>query len=160
MKLIPETLEAISELDAYHDDASLLDLLQRAADDAQNIAPDLAGISVAYTSREGMTFTLVATDEEIAALDGVQYLASGPCVNAAVDGHGIATTCEDLFSEARWRAVGRAGAAVGVRSTLTFPIMAGGNVIGTVNLYGRADEPSWTSTTRWPRSSAPGHRAP
>jgi hypothetical protein len=36
---------------------------------AQRLVPDLAGISVA--SREhGLTFTLVATDEEIAALDG------------------------------------------------------------------------------------------
>jgi GAF domain-containing protein len=137
MEFIEETLEALGELESFVDDADLSESLMRSAEQAQRLAPDLAGVSVA--SREhGLTFTLVATDEEIAALDGVQYLTSGPCVEAVDEGRGLATTADDLLSEPRWRALGLASAAAGVSSTLTLPIIAGDQVTGTVNLYGRS----------------------
>jgi GAF domain-containing protein len=138
MEFIPETLEALDELEPFDDDAELRESLERSADLAQRLVPDLAGISVA-SGEYGLTFTLVATDEEIAALDGVQYLTSGPCVDALEDGRGMATTSDDLLSEPRWRALGLASAAAGVRSTLTLPIVSGEEVTGTVNLYGRSD---------------------
>ena len=137
MEPIPETLEALAELDAYLDEDTLADRLHRSATLAQRIAPDLAGISIA-SHEHGVTFTLVATDEEVAGLDGVQYLTSGPCVQA-VDGQGLTTTSEDLFAEPQWQALAQATAASGVRSTLTFPFFQGDEVVGTVNLYGRSD---------------------
>jgi GAF domain-containing protein len=136
MEPIPETLEALAELDAFIDDGALLDELRRRTELARRVAPGLVGASVAYRDH-GVTFTLVATSEEIAALDGVQYLASGPCVDAISDGDGRSTTSDDLFDEPRWQAFARATAAAGVRSTLTFPVLDGSEVIGTVNLYGR-----------------------
>lgn len=139
MEPIPETLEAIGELDPFLDDGSLLDQLLRTATRARAVAPDLVGVSVAV-QEHGVTFTLVATDEEAAALDGVQYLTSGPCVEGLDDGQGMATTQEDLLSEPRWQALGRAAAAAGVRSTLTFPIAKAGRVVGTVNLYGGSSD--------------------
>lgn len=139
MKPIPETLEALAELDAYLDDGTLLDGLRSQAELARRVAPELVGVSVA-SREDGLTFTLVATDEQTAALDGVQYLTSGPCVEALVDGQGIATTADDLFSEPRWQALARASAAAGVGSTLTFPIVVAGEVTGTVNLYGRTED--------------------
>lgn len=138
MEPIPETVEALGELDPFLDDGTLLDQLQRSAELAQGLAPDLVGFSVA-AHEHGITFTVVATDDEIAALDGVQYLTNGPCVDALDDGHGIATTSDALFSEPRWSAFAQATAAAGVRSTLTFPILDGGRVTGTVNLYGRTE---------------------
>ena len=140
MEPIPETLEAVAELDAFLDDATLLDDLRRTSARAQAIAPDLAGVSIALQAH-GLTFTLVASDEEVAALDAVQYLSSGPCVSVIEEGEpvGVATTSDDLFSEPRWRDLGRAGAAAGIRSTLTFPIVEGDQVTGTVNLYGRSE---------------------
>ena len=137
---IPETVEAIAALDFLADDGTRLDGLTRAAALAQRIAPDLAGISVASKAGDGLTFTRVATDEEIAALDGVQYLTAGPCVDAAHDGQGAATTSDDLLSERRWRSLGLAAAAAGIRCTLTFPIISDGTVTGTVNLYGLTDD--------------------
>lgn len=139
MEPIPETLDAIAELDAFLDDGTLFDQLKRQAALAQRVAPDLAGISLA-SLEHGITFTMVATDEEIAALDGVQYATSGPCVEVVDDGEGMITTSQDLFDEPRWRALAQSSAATGVRSTLTFPIMDGGEVSGTVNLYGRSDD--------------------
>lgn len=138
MEPIPETVEALGELDPYLDEGTLLDQLQRSADLAQGLAPDLVGFSIA-AHEHGITFTLVATDDEIAALDGVQYLTSGPCVDAMDHGKGLATTSGDLFSEPRWSDFAQATAAAGVRSTLTFPILDGDRVTGTVNLYGRSE---------------------
>jgi len=86
-----------------------------------------------------LTFTLVATDEEIATLDAVQYVASGPCVDAVDLGHGIATP-DGLLSEQRWQRFARASAASGVQSTLTLPVVDGDVVVSTVNLYGRAED--------------------
>lgn len=139
MRPIPETLEAIAELDALVDDGTLLDDLRRQAARAQDITPSLAGVSVALLVHD-LTFTLVASDEEIAALDAIQYLSSGPCVAVIEAGEpmGVATTSDDLFSESRWRDLARATAAVGIHSTLTFPIVDGEEVTGTVNLYGRS----------------------
>lgn len=136
MEPIPETLEALAELDPYVDDVDLLDELLRRADRAGQVAPGLVGVSLALGAY-GTTFTVVATSEEIAALDGVQYLSAGPCVDAIADGEGRSTSSEDLFSEPRWHSFARATASAGVRSTLTFPVMDGSRVTGTVNLYGR-----------------------
>lgn len=137
MKPIPETLDAVAELDALLDDGTILDDLRRTATRARAVTPELVGVSVAMRAH-GLTFTLVASDDEIGALDGVQYLNSGPCVTAIDIGHGIATTSEDLFSEPRWHAFAEATSAAGIHSTLTFPIVDDDEVTGTVNLYGRS----------------------
>jgi GAF domain-containing protein len=140
MEFIPETLEAFEELDPLlDDDGSLFDQLTRTAAEVKVIAPDLAGMSLA-SSTHGLTFTLVATDDEIAALDAVQYLDSGPCVEAFHHGHGVATTDGGLLDEKRWHDLAVASAAVGVRSTLTFPVRESGETVGTVNLYGRSEQ--------------------
>ena len=139
MEPIPETLEALGELDPYDEEGTLLEQLQRTAALAQGLAPDLTGFSIA-SHQHGVTFTVVATDDEVAALDGIQYLTSGPCVDALGERRTMATTSEDLFSEPRWRSFAQASAAAGVRSTLTFPVVEGDEVTGTVNLYGRSDD--------------------
>src|SRR5829696_2165773 len=139
MEFIPETVEALDELDMSPDDDDLGAGLKRVADRARRIAPELVGVSIASGAR-GVTFTLVATDEDIASLDAVQYLTSGPCVEALDDGQGIATTSEGLFSEPRWRALARASAAAGVSSTLTLPVMEDEQVVATVNLYGGTED--------------------
>lgn len=138
MQPIPETLQALDELEAYVDEEALGAGLVAAAESARQVAPGLVGVSVA--SRElGVTFTLVATDDEIATLDAVQYVSSGPCVDAIDLGHGIATSPGGLLGEDRWQDFARASAAAGVHSTLTLPVVAAdGDVVATVNLYGGA----------------------
>ena len=138
MRAIPETLQAIAELEPYLDDGTLLDRLLAMGSRAQTIAPDCVGVSVAMR-QHGVTFTLVSSADEVAALDAVQYLTSGPCVEAVDDGHGIAASSQELMDEPGWRAFAQATAAAGVRSTLTFPIVQGGRAVGSVNLYGSSD---------------------
>lgn len=134
---IPETLEALDELDTFLDgEDDLVRTLVAAADRARGITAGLVGVSLASRDLD-VTFTVVATDEEIATLDSVQYLASGPCVDAMEMGHGIATSPGGLLSESRWHDFARASAAAGVHSTLTFPVVQDGEVVATVNLYGR-----------------------
>ncbi len=139
MEPIPETLEAIAELDPYLDDGSLLEQLLAKGAAVQAIAPDCVGVSLA-SHRHGVTYTLVATTEEVATLDAAQYLGSGPCVEAVEDGQGIATSAEDLMNEPQWQVLAQASAASGVRSTLTFPIIENGEAVGSVNLYGSSED--------------------
>jgi GAF domain-containing protein len=139
MEPIPQTLQAFSELDAVLDDQALLTLLRTTADRAHEVVPGLVGVSVASRD-QGVTFTLVATAEEIAVLDAVQYVASGPCVDAMDLGHGITTSAGGLLDEDRWSDFARASAAAGIRSTLTLPVFDGDDVVGTVNFYGRDND--------------------
>ena len=122
MEPIPETLAAIGELEPCLDDGTLLEQLVAMSSSRKTIAPDCVGVSVALR-QHGVTFTLVASAEEVAALDAVHYLSSGPCVQAVDDGRGIAASSADLLDEPGWQAFAQATAAAGVRSTLTFPIL-------------------------------------
>ena len=141
MEPIPETLEALDELEPGMDEngmdgTDLTNGLLATAERAREVAPGLVGVSVALR-RLDVTFTVVATDDEIAALDAVQYLSSGPCVDAIDLGRDIATSPDGLLSESRWRDFARASAAAGVDSTLTLPVVRpDGEVVATVNLYG------------------------
>jgi hypothetical protein len=134
---IPETLVALDELDSYIDDVDLVEHLTATADRARAITPGLVGVSIASREHD-VTFTLVATDEEIATLDAVQYVVTGPCVAAMDLGRGLASSPEGLLSEHEWQDFARASAAAGIHSTLTLPVMQSGDVVATVNLYGDA----------------------
>jgi GAF domain-containing protein len=133
MEPIPETVEAVNELDPSVDDGTLLASLCERATQAQQIVPDLVGVSVARLDH-GLTLTLVATAPEVAVLDAVQYVGGGPCVEA---GHQDQVTEDDIdvMDEERWRLFAEATAARAVRSTLTLPVLSHGHVAGTVNLY-------------------------
>lgn len=138
MKPIPETVEAVDVLGEVVRGVDLLTALQSMAERVQHVVPDCVGLSIAWTD-EGVTFTLVASDEEIAVLDAIQYLAGGPCVDAVEEDHGIHATREDLLDEQNWRIFARATAAVGVRSTITFPLSSHNVIVGSANLYGASD---------------------
>lgn len=134
MEPIPETAEAVDELDAFVADDDLLEQLDAAATQVRALVPQCVGMSVAMINH-GVTLTLVATAAEIAALDAVQYLAGGPCVAAAEQGEVLATTSDSL-DEDGWHLFAGATAARGIVSTLSLPLMADSEVIGGVNLYG------------------------
>lgn len=139
MEPIPQTLEALHELDVTLDEEALLARLLSTADLAREAVPGLVGVSMASRD-QGVTFTLVATADEIAVLDAVQYVASGPCVDAVDLGHGITTSAGGLLDEERWSDFARASAAAGIHSTLTLPVVDDGTVVGSVNFYGREDD--------------------
>lgn len=138
MKPIPETTEAVEEYGPFTDDGNLLEELKDKAQQVLAIVPECMGLSVASTT-DGVTFTLVASDEEIALLDALQYLAGGPCV-AGVEGEQVfAYTSQELFDETDWQLFAQGTAAFAVASTLSLPILADTVVVGSVNLYAASD---------------------
>lgn len=133
---IPETVQAINELDPA-DETDLLAELTHLADRAEEVVPDLVGVSIARLD-QGLTFTLVASASQIALLDAIQYAAGGPCVEGAHTDQVIEFDNggdDDALDEDRWRLFAQATAAHHVRSTLTLPLQTEGRVVGTVNLY-------------------------
>jgi len=130
---LPETLKAFAEL-ARHGSTDLVVVVLAMGRQVQDIVPECVGLSLALFD-EGLTFTLVASAEQIAGLDAVQYLDGGPCVAAAHNDETVEANVGDLVDEDRWMLFARASAAAGVASSLTLPIVGGGQVRGSVNLY-------------------------
>ena len=133
MEPIPETVEAVEEYGPF-DDLDLLQVLRDWAEQVREVVPACVGISLASLDH-GVSFTVVATDKEIASLDGVQYLHGGPCVDGVLAERVLHYTDEDLLDEAEWQLFAQATAAAGIRSTLTLPILSASEVVGSVNLY-------------------------
>ena len=130
---IPETTEAIEEYGPFGS-GDLLEELREKSARVRDLVPDCVGFSLA-SIEHGVTFTMAATDADLALLDAVQYLAGGPCVDA-VEGEQVVTfTADDAVDERRWQLFAQATAAMSVASTLTLPILARDTVAGSVNLY-------------------------
>jgi hypothetical protein len=138
VKPIPATIEAVNLIGRTDTEGDLLEALESIGDQVQRIVPDCVGLSLAWTEY-GVTFTLAASEAEIAVFDGLQYLDSGPCVDAVRAGHGIEASQEDLLDESSWRLFAQAVAAAGVRTTITFPLASHGSVVGSANFYGASD---------------------
>jgi hypothetical protein len=135
MRPIQQTVEAVGMVSRYAGDNDMLAALQELADRVQDLVPDCVGLSIAW-AEHGVTFTLVASDEEIAVLDALQYFDGGPCVDAVRNRQGIETGSVSPLEEEQWRLFAQASAAKGIRSTLTFPLMDASSAVGSVNLYG------------------------
>jgi len=135
---LPETVEAVEDYGPFvvENEDLLAELAAKAAQVVQ-VVPQCVGVSLA-SNRDGVSFTMVATSAEVAALDAVQYLAGGPCV-AAVDLDEV-VRYEPVTGEERWRLFARATAAAGVASTLTLPLVVDDVVVGSVNLYAAAPD--------------------
>jgi GAF domain-containing protein len=129
---IPESSEAVAEFGPFEVD--LLQNLQDMAIQVRDLVPDCVGLSLA--SREhGVSFTVVSSSEEIAALDGIQYVDGGPCVESVKAERVIAVEGEEMLGEAGWHLFAKATAAYSITSTLTLPIIAETQVVGSINLY-------------------------
>ena len=133
MEPTPETSEALREL-ARRGDTTLGVELHAMASRIRALVPEVIGVSLSVVA-DGITLTLVASLEEFAALDAVQYLDGGPCVAAVDRSVVLDVNVGDLLDEDRWLFYARASAAVGVASSLSLPIMSHDRVVGGVNLY-------------------------
>ena len=132
-------------------DEQLEDWLLTRAHQVASVTPGCVGVTIALWGPhvgEG-TFTFVATDDQLRVVDAAQYLSGGPCEQATDDQDILEAA--DLFSEPRWQLAALAGAANGVRSSLSFPIRSASSaIIGSVNVYG-----SQTDTFAGPAGDLP-----
>ncbi|MDQ3616530.1 MAG: GAF domain-containing protein [Actinomycetota bacterium] len=133
MKPVPETEQALTRLLSYGDAGASANLLAM-GERAKEIVPECVGLSLAVLEG-GLTFTLVATAEEAAILDAVQYLDGGPCVTAVDRQERYDVNQSDLMDENLWQMYAQASAAAGVASSLSLPIVRQGRTVGGVNLY-------------------------
>jgi GAF domain-containing protein len=136
---VPETEKVLVSLGAWFGDHELAADLRRKADQAAVVAPGLLGLSLGVV-RHGLTLTYLATDQDIARLDGLQYLDGGPCVHAADTGEIQHVDIHDAVDEGRWLMFAQASAATGVSSTLSLPVLEGDRVTVGINLYGRTPD--------------------
>ncbi|MCW2813693.1 MAG: hypothetical protein JWN84_1148 [Nocardioides sp.] len=139
MEPLPETRRALDDFGPFDDGDGndLLEELRQAAQQVRDVVPSCVGLSLGLMTN-GVTFTLVATSDEVAALDGVQYLDGGPCVASAHEGEPLTYEVGDPTDENGWTTFARAAAAHGISATLTLPILEDGRVIGSVNFYAAA----------------------
>lgn len=115
--------------------ADLLEDLLRQTEAVRELVPELVGLSVAAL-KDGVAFTLVASDQDVAVLDAIQYVVGGPCVDGPPAERVLHYDSEAPDDEGRWQTFARATAAKLVASTLTLPILDKSKVVvGTVNLY-------------------------
>lgn len=133
MRPLAETRQVLDALASTGDTKPSV-LLERIGREAARIVPECVGVSLGMLS-SGLTFTLVATDDEIAAIDAMQYVDGGPCVDSAKDDTLIQIDDFDVMDENRWALFARASAAAGIASTLSLPLHQCDEMVGSVNLY-------------------------
>lgn len=134
MEPLAESSDELGRL-LRHGDDEMVRSVSRMTNEAAALVPDLVGLTLGMVD-EGLVYTVVATDPQIAALDGVQYVDDGPCVRAMQTGQTVHLDHLSQLDEGEWRLFAQAGAAAGVKSTLSLPIFENDRVTGGVNLYG------------------------
>lgn len=128
---IPESLGVLTRLSATAD-VDLVDNLKQAASEVVRAVPECVALSISHFDHD-LTFTLVSTADDLRIVDATQYLDGGPCEAAATDGDDI--YLGDILDEDRWQLFALAGAAHGVRSSLSLPLRRGEKIYGSVNFY-------------------------
>lgn len=99
----------------------------------QAVAGDVAGV----TWRRGPSTwsTVAATDDVAVQIDNAQYAARrGPCLDAVAGARH--TRVDDTSVDRTWPEFSDAASRLGVRSSVSSPVIAG-RVFGALNVYGR-----------------------
>ncbi|WNV77205.1 GAF domain-containing protein [Geodermatophilus sp. DSM 44513] len=100
---------------------------------ASATAPGSAGAAVTLVDEHG-TRTMAATTELAARADALQYsLDEGPCLTAARTGRIVRV--DDAVGDRRWPAWNEAVTHLGIRSTLSAPLVSATATIGAIKLY-------------------------
>lgn len=135
---IPATVEAF---DLLRDGGDGIEAdVRRLAEEVRALVPDAVGLSLSFREPE-VTFTLASSSPELAALDAVQYLEDGPCLEAVREGETLEVReADEALDEGRWSAFARASAHLGIRSSLSVPVRLEGEVVGGLNVYAATAE--------------------
>ena len=133
MQPLPEVRAAVDALASLTGDFDVLRGLEIMSEAAVALVPSVIGVSLTIVV-DDEPFTVTATDEATGAVDAVQYLDGGPCLDAASDQDPFVVG--DLLDEERWQLYRHAATSIGVRASLSLPLGgAGGQIPGAINLY-------------------------
>jgi transcriptional regulator with GAF, ATPase, and Fis domain len=82
--------------------------------------------------------TVACSDSLASRADEAQYRAGdGPCLTAMREGTMV--RIDAMAADERWPAFGRQAASMGVRSSLSLPLLQEGKAVGALNVYARED---------------------
>lgn len=102
------------------------------------------GITTRY---DGRPLTVATSDERAALLDEAQYgAAAGPCMHAMR--RGVVVEVRDQAVDPRWPVYRQRAVALGVRCSLSVPLLVGGASIGALNLYAYDRPAAFTDADR------------
>jgi GAF domain-containing protein len=96
------------------------------------------GLSCGMTLRQRgrSPVTGACTDPAASAADEVQYqTGDGPCLHALR--HAQQVRIDDVATHGRWPRFAKRAASLGIRSSLSLPLVADGQPVGALNLYSR-----------------------
>lgn len=135
-------MDAFQQHDSAAFDAAHLQQLLLQSEDLEGFLTELAkaaasstGLHCGITARgEGGPYTVASSNEVIYRLDELQYAdGDGPCLEAMRTG--VVVTVPDMLSETRWGPYPGQAAEIGVRSSLSYPLLSRGRNLGALNLY-------------------------
>lgn len=119
-----------------------LELITAAAEMA---VPGAAGAGVTLIDADGRKRTANASNPLVELADARQYeLGQGPCLLAWASGEPVLVN--DAGNDRRWPEWARAASELGLRSSVSAPLLAGETALGAVKLYAR-HENSFDHTT-------------
>ncbi|MCM6773158.1 GAF and ANTAR domain-containing protein [Nocardia sp. CDC159] len=101
--------------------------------------PGTVGSGITLLDSHGERVTAAATDAVVEQADAVQYrIRQGPCLTAWADR--VVVRIDDLNGDRRWPRWAREAAGLGLRSSLSVPLVAGSQALGALKIY--ADQPN------------------
>jgi len=103
---------------------------------AQSTLPDSSGAGVTLLDARGDKTTAAASDPVVERADALQYdLEQGPCLTAWAQRSVV--RIDDVSRDSRWPRWAEAVQPLGVRATLSAPLVAGDVALGAMKVYGR-----------------------
>ncbi|MGH3503336.1 MAG: GAF and ANTAR domain-containing protein [Nocardioidaceae bacterium] len=139
-------LPPADELSVVYARMSGLLLSQETVDTALGLVTSLAtetiagtiGAGVTLVDAHGRTITSAASQEAVERADALQYdLGEGPCLLAWQQQ--VVVRTDDTVSETRWPRWSAAAAELGMRASLSAPLVAAGQRVGAIKVY--SDQP-------------------
>ncbi|MEV4150095.1 GAF domain-containing protein [Amycolatopsis sp. NPDC049691] len=102
---------------------------------AQETFPDTTGAGLSVLDPGGARITAAATDQLVERADRVQYeMESGPCLVAWADR--VVVRVDDLAHDTRWPRWTPFATELGLRASLSAPLVAGDTALGAMKVYG------------------------
>jgi GAF domain-containing protein len=121
-------------------DISLGDTLRRIAELATDGLEPASAVGLTLIDQSARPTTAVSTDEVAPDIDQAQYDDGvGPCLSAFRESRAVLVRDTRTVGD-RWPGFSRVAAELGILSTLSLPLAAGGETFGAFNLYARAPD--------------------
>ncbi|MCS7477639.1 GAF and ANTAR domain-containing protein [Umezawaea endophytica] len=109
-------------------------LSQETVDTAAEIIAKSAGAGVSLMDGTGRGVTTAASGPVVGQADRLQYeLGEGPCLRAAA--HRVVVRIDDMTTETRWPRWCERASRLGMRASLSVPLVVGERCLGAVKVY-------------------------